>query len=172
MLNVIIIDNSNEVILAFEKLLITFFGTEVQVIEKYNSPLLALEELKSLKVDIIFLDVEMPELNGFEFISHLPNELKKKVILVTAHEKFVLNAIKENVTGFITKPIILSELKHYINKVKNDIISNNINITENNMIMIVGHDKTQFFNFLKISRVQANGNYCVLYYEEKQIHCK
>jgi hypothetical protein len=52
-LKAIIIDDSNEVISSFEKTLNTFFGLDIQIIKSYNSPILALEEIKLLKEENI-----------------------------------------------------------------------------------------------------------------------
>jgi two-component system LytT family response regulator len=113
----------------------------------------------------------MPELSGFEFISRLPDELKSKVVLFTAHEHFAINAIKNKVKYYLTKPIVLSDLKVCVKsliKEKQDLDSELY--AEHDLILVVGQDKTQLFNCHKIIRIQANRNYCFLYYEDKEIY--
>ena len=170
MLRAIIIDDTEIAINGFEKVVNNFFSKQLLIIGSYTSPKLALQELENITVDVIFLDVEMPELNGFEFIASLPHSLKNKVVLFTAHEHYAINAIKEKVRFFLSKPIVLSELKECINKLLEEKQKQELAIhDEHDLLMVVGHDKTQFFNCHKISRIQANRSYCVLYYEDKQI---
>jgi two-component system, LytTR family, response regulator len=171
MLKAVIIDDSEASISNFEKTVSTFFSSDILLLQSFTSPLLALDELQELTVDIIFLDVEMPELSGFEFLSRLPDELKPKVVLFTAHEHFAIDAIKNKVKYYLTKPIVLSELKECIksfNKEKQDLDSELS--AEHDLMMVVGQDKTLFFNCSKIIRIQANRNYCYLYYEDKEIY--
>jgi len=170
MLRGIIIDDTEVAINGFEKVVNNFFSTQLLIIGSYTSSKLALQELENLIVDVIFLDVEMPELNGFEFIACLPQSLKKKVVFFTAHEHYAINAIKEKVGFFLSKPIVLLELKECLHTLLEEKQQQELAIyDEHDMLMVVGQDKTQFFNCHKISRIQANRSYCVLYYEDKQI---
>ncbi len=170
MLRGIIIDDTEVAINGFEKVINHFFSTQILLIGSYTSPKLALQELETLTVDVIFLDVEMPELNGFEFLACLPLSLKNKVVLLTAHEHYAIDAIKERVKYYLSKPIELLELKECINKLIEEKQQKEVAVfDEHDLLMVVGHDKTQFFNSHKISRIQANRSYCVLYYEDKQI---
>lgn len=170
MLKAIIIDDSEVAINCFEKVINSFFSSQVLIIGSYTSPKLALNEIDNLVVDVIFLDVEMPELNGFELMANLSSDQKRKVVLLTAHEHYAIDAIKERVRFFLSKPVVLSELKECIHKLLEEKQKQELAIhDEHDLLMVVGHDKTQFFNCHKISRIQANRSYCILYYEEKQI---
>lgn len=170
MLKGIIIDDTEAAINGFEKVVTNFFSTELLIIGSYTSPKLALQELENITVDVVFLDVEMTELNGFEFMVSLPQSLKNKVVLFTAHNHYAIDAIKERVRFFLSKPVVLSELKECINKLLGEKQHKELALyDEHDLLMVVGHDKTQFFNYHKISRIQANRSYCVLYYEDKQI---
>jgi two-component system, LytTR family, response regulator len=170
-LKAIIIDDNEASISTFVKTIGTFFSSELFFLQSFTSPLLALEELEYLSVDVIFLDVEMPELNGFEFLSRLPDELKAKVVLFTAHEHFAINAIRNSVKYYLTKPIVLSELKDCIrNIIKDNQDLYSLSNVEHDFILVVGQEKNQLFNCHKITRIQANRNYCFLYYEDKEIY--
>jgi len=171
MLKAIIIDDNETSITVFEKTICTFFSSDLLILQSYTSPLLALDELRDLSVDVIFLDVEMHELSGFEFLSRLPDELKSKVVFFTAHEHYAINAIKNKVKYYLTKPIVLSELKECIkNLIKDKQTLDTESYTEHDLILVVGQEKTQLFNCHKIIRIQANRNYCYLYYEDNEIY--
>lgn len=78
-------------------------GSEIFV---YNNPLEALKESKNQQIDIAFLDIEMPGLNGIQ----LAKELKKinptiNVIFVTAYDSYALDAYKIHASGYLSKPV-------------------------------------------------------------------
>ena len=90
----------------------------------------ALEQLEVEKVDIIITDIEMPIMNGLEFIERVrENENSaingKEIIVLTAYEDFeyARQAIKYGITEYILKPISIEELKEVLIKVKDKIYS-------------------------------------------------
>ena len=75
-------------------------------IVSYTNPLLALKENKKQKVDIAFLDIEMPELNGIQLAKALKSiNAKINIVFVTAYNRFALDAMKMHASGFVTKPV-------------------------------------------------------------------
>lgn len=60
--------------------------------------------------DIIFLDVNMPVLDGFDFLEMLPNH-NFMLVFVTAHEEYAIDAIRANAIDYLVKPINISELQ-------------------------------------------------------------
>jgi DNA-binding LytR/AlgR family response regulator len=70
---------------------------------KYNSAVLALPELNANPVDLLFLDIQMPELNGMEF-SRMISE-NTRIIFTTAFEQYALDSYKVNALDYLLKPI-------------------------------------------------------------------
>jgi DNA-binding LytR/AlgR family response regulator len=70
---------------------------------KYNSAVLALPELNANPVDLLFLDIQMPELNGMEF-SRMVSE-DTRIIFTTAFEQYALDSYKVNALDYLLKPI-------------------------------------------------------------------
>ena len=66
---------------------------EVELLGTYSSPVEGLKAIKDLQPDILFLDVEMPEMTGFEMLEAIP-KIEFKVIFTTAHDKFAVDAFK------------------------------------------------------------------------------
>ncbi len=64
----------------------------------------ALNSIISLAPDLIFLDVQMPDLNGFEVLRELQPEKTPMVIFITAYDQFALKAFEVNATGYLLKP--------------------------------------------------------------------
>ena len=75
-------------------------------IVSYTNPVLALKENKKQKIDIAFLDIEMPELNGIQLAKSLKSiNPKINIVFVTAYDRFALDAMKLHASGFVTKPV-------------------------------------------------------------------
>lgn len=70
---------------------------------KFNSALEALSELSSRSVDLLFLDIQMPELNGMEFSRILKSDTR--IVFTTAFEQYALDSYKVNALDYLLKPI-------------------------------------------------------------------
>lgn len=81
--------------------------TEVQVADSAD---MALSILKTYKPDIVFLDVEMPEKNGFDFLMEVSNPIFD-VVFTTAYNQYAIRAIRFSALDYLTKPINTDELK-------------------------------------------------------------
>lgn len=90
----------------------------LQVVKIFNSPELALVELKELEIDVLFLDVEMPKLNGFQFLEKL-GSFDFEVIFVTAYNEYALDALRANALDYLLKPVSPDELETAIRKLRN-----------------------------------------------------
>lgn len=102
------------------------FTEGVEVVATFNDPIRALEKLPKLSFDVLFLDIQMPRLNGFEFLQAL-KEVKFQVVFITAHEEYALRAFRANALDYILKPINTQELRKTINhlrKIKSFILNN------------------------------------------------
>lgn len=82
----------------------------------YTNPVLALSENKNTKIDIAFLDIEMPKLNGIQLAKALKNiNPKINIVFVTAFDRFALDAMKMHASGFVTKPVNQEKIFEEIN---------------------------------------------------------
>ena len=80
----------------------------------------SLKEINASKIDLLFLDIEMPVMNGFEFLDGL--EIQPQVIITSQNQKYALEAFNFNVTDFLLKPFNTARfdaaIKKAIDKVK------------------------------------------------------
>ena len=83
----------------------------------FSDPVIALSFLAQNKIDLIFLDVEMPELDGIEFIKTL-NHPQPMIILTTTHSDYAPEAFENNVTDYLVKPIVQSRFMNAVSKAK------------------------------------------------------
>ena len=108
MIKVILLDDEVHCTESLEIILKTL-KTEVQVLAKFNDPEHALEFIKLNKFDILFLDIEMPRMNGFELLSSLPS-INFDVIFTTAYNQYAVKAFKFSAINYLLKPIDETEL--------------------------------------------------------------
>ena len=72
----------------------------------YTNPVLALKENKKEKIDIAFLDINMPELSGIQLAKSLKAiNPKINIVFITAYDKYALEAMKLRASGFVNKPV-------------------------------------------------------------------
>lgn len=86
---------------------------ELAIVYKGTKPIEAIEALKRIDVDLLFLDVEMPLMNGFDFLNQF-EELSFDVIFTTAYSKYALKAFSVQAIDYLLKPIDEEELNQTV----------------------------------------------------------
>lgn len=86
----------------------------VEIAATATNPLEALDYLRSNPVDVLFLDIQMPGLSGFELLAHLPSQ--PIVIFTTAYDQYALKAFEVNSVDYLLKPIDPGQLDRALNK--------------------------------------------------------
>jgi len=94
---------------------------DIDLIAEANNGFEALKLIHELKPDLIFLDIQMPKINGFELLEVLKE--KPKVIFTTAFDHFALKAFEYSAVDYLLKPFSKERLFQAIDKVKVDIAS-------------------------------------------------
>lgn len=89
----------------------------INIVGKALSAKAAREILENNKVEVIFLDVQMPNEDGFDFLQKLGNH-PYKIVFITAYNEFAIKAIKANAVDYLLKPINIEELQACIKKIK------------------------------------------------------
>jgi len=89
---------------------------EIEIIAEAENGAEGLEIIESLKPDLIFLDIEMPVLNGFEMLAKLKHQ--PKVVFTTAYDQYAIKAFEEGSIDYLLKPIEIERLDKTIKKLK------------------------------------------------------
>ena len=92
---------------------------EVSIVAKCQSAQDGINAIKKHNPDLVFLDIEMPVMNGFELLRKL-EKIDFEIIFTTAYDQFALKAIKANAMDYLLKPIDPDELIQAIEKVKHN----------------------------------------------------
>jgi two-component system, LytTR family, response regulator len=90
--------------------LITTYCPEINVLAIVSNAADGIVKIKALKPQIVFLDIEMPRMNGFEMLTHFDGQLPFKVIFTTAYDQYAIQAIKFSAVDYLMKPIDKDEL--------------------------------------------------------------
>ncbi len=167
MLKCYIVDDEQNAVDALAAMLNKKFVQQVLVSGSNIKASKAIEEIEELKPDVLFLDVEMPEMNGLQLLKHFP-ERTFHVIFTTAHEKYALPALKAAATDYLVKPLSPQDVYDALQKcapkkIVNETAINNtntkINLHTSNEILVV--------DIADIVHVEANNNYSHFYFTNR-----
>ena len=129
----------------------------------------ALEFFRSSKADLIFLDINMPKLTGFELLKSLPNP--PKVIVTSAHQEFALEGYELDITDYLLKPFSLDRFIKAINKVTTSKTAEQKSELEPERIFLKSDKKHVQIELDKIFYVEALGNYCKVFHSGGMLIC-
>ena len=177
---VIIDDNSNAVELL--RILLQQYCTNVQVVGSTSQPHLAAKLINDLQPNLVFLDVKMPGLSGFDVLVQLQNHQQAfDVIFTTAYDEFAIKAIKFSAFDYLLKPINPIELTASIErllsqrKLKPESSDKMIHFLENiqkendneRSLALSGSTETIYIPLQNIIRLQAERNYTKLFFTNR-----
>ena len=123
------------------------------------------------KPDLIFLDIQMPKLNGFEVLELIHH--KPKVIFTTAYDQYALKAFEENAIDYLLKPFSYDRISKSLERVfdstinSDDIVKTEIN-TELKRIVVKEGSTIQVLNFSEIICIQSNDDYVIIKTENSE----
>src|SRR4249919_19825 len=108
MINAVIIDDEEISLRALgEK--IRKYCPDVEVLKLFSRPSEALKEMEELKPDVVYLDIEMPQMNGFTFLKNC-SPVTFEVIFTTAYSQYAIDALRISALDFLLKPIDVGQL--------------------------------------------------------------
>jgi two-component system, LytTR family, response regulator len=161
---------------------------DIEVVATFQDPREALLEVKNLAPDVLFVDIEMPGLNGFQFLEQLrPYDFP--VVFVTAFNQYAIRALRMSALDYLLKPIDIDELKTTIERLreqtKNEIppqyddrmnvlfealksFSNQNTNPLSDRIALSTQEGVLFVGVKDILRVEASGNYSSFFMLSKQ----
>lgn len=98
-------------------ILINDYCPDIQVSGRYISGEKALESIEAIKPDLVFLDIEMPVMNGFEFLDHF-KQIPFSVIFTTGYDQYAIKAIRFSALDYLLKPVDSKELITAVHKLQ------------------------------------------------------
>lgn len=118
--------------------------------------------IKKLHPDVVFLDVEMPGMNGVALLEKLPQR-DFDVVFTTSHDKYALQALKQGATDYLVKPINIIELTSAIEKIRKRRNFKKTQQIESQMIAFPTGDGLTFYQPGEIIRCESEANYTTVH---------
>lgn len=126
--------------------------------------------LKEQKVDLIFLDIKMPQISGFDFLKN--HQYLPQIIIVSAHKEYALESYEYTIADYLLKPFnferFFKAIQKVISNLESDSTSNLIN-KKNESIFIKDGKKHHKVDLSDIIYIEANGNYSIVYLKNGKI---
>lgn len=156
------------------------FSDDIEIVSTTQSPIEGIQLIKSLKPEVIFLDISMPEMNGFEMLEAV-RDIKFNVIFTTAFDQYAIDAFKENAIDYLLKPVLPEDIERVISKLKNT--TENINLQDKlqtflneykqsntgyQTIALPTMEGLEFIDINEIVRCESTSNYTYIH----QLHDK
>lgn len=111
----------DDVELARERIKILLDDEEIEIVAECENGREAIETIRNLKPDLVFLDVQMPKIDGFEVIETIGAEKMPTVIFVTAYDEFALRAFEVNAIDYLLKPFDEERLTKAVARAKREL---------------------------------------------------
>jgi two-component system, LytTR family, response regulator len=159
------------------ELMIQKYIPEIKVVAKTINAIEGIELIDDYRPDIVFLDINMPNLNGFELLERVEYR-NFQLIFTTAHEEYALRAIKKNALDYLLKPVDSEELKKAIERAKEnlkkeDFVQNAFSVlrsmkeSDDIKISVPGKSSIDVVSACDIMYVEANSNQAVVVLKDK-----
>jgi DNA-binding LytR/AlgR family response regulator len=142
--------------------------SSLEVSGKFSNALSALQYLDNKKIDLLFLDIEMPGLNGLELTAKLPEGCL--VIFTTAYPQYAVKSYELDAIDYLLKPIDSSRLEKAIRKAElyksllnEETIKSTFEWKTDDFIFIQSNRRTYKINFNEVIYIEALKDYVVIY---------
>ena len=143
---------------------------EIEIIGECSNGMEAIEFINANKPDLVFMDIEMPELNGFEVIEQI--DKTPAIVFVTAYNDYALKAFEVNALDYVVKPVDPERLRETIAKLheeNEDVDTDGLDrgtLRKGDQIFIKDGEKCWFIKLETIKLFESEGNYVRIYFEK------
>ncbi|TNE81485.1 MAG: response regulator transcription factor [Bacteroidetes bacterium] len=167
-IHAILIDDEDRAINSLSVLL-EQYCPDISVVATCNSVPEGILAINRLRPQLVFLDIEMPEYNGFELLNFF-RDVDFEIIFVTAYNDYALRAFEVSAIDYLLKPVDIDKLKHAVDKAKQrlsssdmqqrlDVLNEAVQTKRFAKIALPMADGLQFIETAKIIYLEADGAY-------------
>jgi two-component system LytT family response regulator len=152
---------------------------DVEIVGECEDGVQAVEQITSLKPDLLFLDVQMPEMDGFEVLRLVPAELLPIVIFTTAYDEHALRAFEAHALDYLLKPFKPERFKEAVQRARELIANKQAGAAARGLLELLGDqppatphlrrltvktpERVLFVNVEDIDAIEAAGKYAVVH---------
>lgn len=119
-MKILIVDDERKACANLKNILLEYVDPGLNIVGMAYNTQEAEKQIIQLKPDAVFLDIEMPNENAFEFLDRIA-PFRFEVVFVTSYDEYAIKAIKLNAIDYILKPISITELENAVHKLKEKI---------------------------------------------------
>lgn len=153
---------------------LTEFCPDVEIVASSSKPEEAILLIRQHKPDVIFLDIEMPRMNGFRMLEEL-GELNFDIIFTTAYNHYAVDAIRISAFDYLTKPIAIKDLQQAVERLslqKQHQTKDKLNVLKQSLaptrsqeekIAIPTSEGLEFIPIKNILHIESSSNYSKIY---------
>lgn len=146
---------------------------EIQIVGEANNAETAIESIKVLKPDVIFLDIQMPGKNGFELLEDISGV--PEVVFVTAYDEYAIRAFEVNALDYLLKPVQPNRLAETVKKILNkesieraDSKEQSLPLNDNDQVFVKDGEKCWFVKLSEVRLFESEGNYVRIYFDKNR----
>ncbi|MEP7252814.1 MAG: LytTR family DNA-binding domain-containing protein [Ginsengibacter sp.] len=175
MINAILVDDEVHWIQELS-LLLKEYCPGVQIISQHTSSQEGLEAIKKIKPDLVFLDIEMPGMTGFELLGALDN-ISFAVIFTTCYDRYAIQAIRFSALDYLLKPVDAKELIRAVKKAEDKkqapvadqfkMLLSQVRDKDFNKVAVPTLEGFELIPAAQLLRCNANDNYTCFYLKNK-----
>jgi two-component system LytT family response regulator len=152
--------------------------SEIEIVAECDNGLQAIEAFQKLKPQLVFLDVQMPENDGFDVLEAISKDNPPTIIFVTAHDQFAIRAFEVNAFDYLLKPFSVERLESTLKRAKEQIRKQDAGTAEDRLMTLLTELKGEgkylkrltvkdrgkiiFVGINEIDFIEAQGNYLEL----------
>lgn len=153
------------------------FCPDIEVVATAEKPETAIGLIRQHKPDLLFLDIEMPRMNGFRMLEEL-GDFGGEIIFITAYNHYAVEAIRISAFDYLTKPVSIDELQASVSRLlkhqqqhtkeRVDILRQSLqqNRSQQDKIAIPTSEGFDFVEIRTILRVESSSNYSRIFFTD------
>ena len=151
------------------------FCPELRVVATIQQPTEAIFLIRHHNPDVIFLDIEMPHMNGFRMLNEL-GDYSAEIIFTTAYNHYSIEALRMSAFDYLMKPISISDLRETVARLSKhmatatrerlDVLrqSLNKNLSQESRIAVPTWEGLEFIQLRNVIRIESNSNYSRIFF--------
>jgi len=153
--------------------------SDVDLIGECEDGFEAVDQIVATKPDLVFLDVQMPDMDGFEVLRQVPQALLPVVIFTTAYDQYALRAFEVNALDYLLKPFKPGRFKESVQRARELIANKQVGVAARGLLTLLGQSlppagqltrlavkdagKVTFVELDQIQTIEAAGKYVVVH---------
>lgn len=173
MINVIIIDDEQQARMLLKNMLLEL-EESIHVVAECGDLPNGIKNIRKLKPDVVFLDIEMPGHSGLEILDFFnEDEIDFEIVFVTAYNQYAINAFKVAAMDYLLKPLSPDDLSQTINRIKRlgkkvnhgwDELKQQLNQPSLNRIAVPTANEIRFIELAEVEYFKADSSYTEIHF--------